>query len=84
MWRSGETDLVVHHDVHCAACFVTAKAGKGETFCHNTLACECRIAVKQDWHNAGAFAVVVLVLLCANLADDDGVYRLKVAWVGSQ
>ena len=48
MWRGGETDLVVDHDVDGAAGAVPDKAGHGETFGNHALACKGRITVQQQ------------------------------------
>ena len=84
MRRRGETDLVVHHDMHGAAGFVTFQARERKTLCHNTLTGKGRIAVQQDRQNLAARAVVFLILLGADLAQNHRVHRLKVAWIGGQ
>ena len=84
MRRSGEADLVVHHDMHGAAGFVALEARKRETLRHDALASKGRIAVQQNWHHRRAVLVVQLVLLGADLAQHDGVHRLQVRGVGGQ
>ena len=84
MRRGGETDLVVHHDVHCPAGAVAAQTGQCETFSHNTLTGKCRIAVQQNRHNLDPVGIFQLILFGADLAQNDGVHRLKVGRVGGQ
>ena len=84
MRRGGKADLVVHHDMHGAAGLVTAQTRQAEPFGHNTLTGKGRVTVQQDTHYGGAVLVFQLVLLGADLAQNDGVHRLKVAGVGGQ
>ena len=84
MRRGGKADLVVHHDMHGPAGAVTAQTRQRETFGDNTLTGKRGIAVQQYGKNGGAFLVVQLVLLGANLAQNNGVHGLKVRRVGGQ
>ena len=77
----GEADLVVHHDMDAAAGAVALDARKLEAFGDDALACEGRIAVQKDRQHLIAVGVAQLVLLGADLAEDDGVHRLKVRGV---
>ncbi len=79
-----ETDLVVHNDMHGAAGLMADKAGQTETFRNNTLTGKGRITVQKDRHNLCAVVVVDLILLRADLADDNRVYSFKVGGVRCQ
>ena len=80
----GETDLVVHHDMHRAPGAVTAQARQAETFRHDALTCKGRVAVEQDRQNRDPLLVMKLVLLGAGLAQHDRVHGFKVRRVRRQ
>ncbi len=82
--RSGKTDLVVDDDVDGAAGAVAAHAGEREAFRHDALPREGRVAVQQDRGDLTSRRIAQLVLLGADLAQDDGVHGFEVRGVGRQ
>ena len=54
MWRRGETDLVVHNDVHCSTGLDGPQAGQRKAFRNDALTCKCRITVQKDRHDCRA------------------------------
>ena len=84
MRRGGKADLVVDDDMHGAAGAVAAQTGQAEALGHHALPRKGRVAMQQDAQNRGPVRVVLLILLGAHLAQDDGVHRLKVAGVRGQ
>ena len=63
---------------------VAADARQLEAFGHDTLTGESRVAVQQHCHDLPPLGIAQLVLLGADLAQDDGVHRLEVGGVRGQ
>lgn len=78
--RSGQQ--LVNPD--CATCAVAAQARKPQAFRNHTLPRKGRITMQKDTQNLVAFCVAQLILLGAHFAQNNGVNRLKVAWVRGQ
>ena len=83
--RGREANLVVDDQVDGAAGAEALGSRHGETLGHNALACEGGVAMEQDGDHAGPIdLVLVLMLLCANLAENHGVDGLEMRGVGCE
>ena len=80
----GEADLVVDHEVNRAPGPVALDVRQPEGLGDDSLPAERRVAVHQEPENLLAFAVAVLALLRAHLADDHGVHRFEMRRVGGE
>ena len=81
----GEADLVVHHNVDCAADGVAAQLRQVNGFRHDSQSCECGIAMQQQRNNGVAVVAFVQdVLLGANNTLHDGVDGFQVRGVGRE
>ena len=81
MRRCGETDLVVHNDMHRAARFMPLEARQAKAFGNDPLARKCRIPVQQNRKHLCAVLVFELILFCAHFANYNRVDRLKMRGV---
>ena len=83
--RSGEANLVVHHDVDGTADLVTTQGHEVQGLLDNAQAGEGCVTVQQQRHDGVAlFALVDLVLACTSKTLNDRVDGLEVGRVRSQ
>ncbi len=84
MGQRCETDLVVHDDVHCAACGVTTGLGQAQSFLVHALAAESGVTVHQHRQHLATCGVSAAVHAGAHRAFHHRVHDFQVRWVERQ
>ena len=72
---SGETNLVIEHNVNCTACAVTIEVSHIYDFVNDALAGNSRITVNEDRDNFFLIIFVELFELSSNTTKNYGVNR---------
>lgn len=73
---SGESNLIVNDDMHCAMCSVIWKIRQVEGLKYNSLTTESSITVKKHRHDLLSLIVPAVELFSFSFALDDGIASL--------
>jgi len=81
---SGEADLIINHDVQCAACLITLKFAEVQCFLDHSLTCKRCITVDQDGHDLLSLFITAAILLASGTTLSDCIDEFEMAWIEAQ
>ena len=83
--QCGETDLIVHNEVHRPANLVTIELREVEALGNDSLTWESGVTMNEDRNDFLAIdGILEDALARAGLAENDGIYRLEVTRIGGE